>query len=93
MKQFLVAAVVGLTAAAGVSAHDSAARAPSGIIPEHFSVCVTTVDADGRARIDSSWYLEDEARTRRAEILHDGWVAKGDESARSSPQLESLLTP
>jgi hypothetical protein len=82
MTRFLVAAVVGLTAVAGTSETDGIATASPGIIPEHFSVCVTTVDADGRARIDSSWYLEDEARIRRAEILRDGWLTPGDESDR-----------
>lgn len=74
MKGLLAASLVGLAAVAGASEPDR--------IPAHFSVCVTTVDADGRARVDSNWYVEADARDRRAEITRDGWIAQGDEADR-----------
>jgi hypothetical protein len=43
---------------------------------------VTTLDAKGRARLDSFWSTEDDARTRRSEILRHGWLTEGDEADR-----------
>lgn len=58
------------------------AAADAGTIPPQFAVCVTTLDAKGRARLDSFWSTEDDARTRRSEILRLGWLTEGDEADR-----------
>jgi hypothetical protein len=75
MKPILGAWSVCLVVIAEASAQTSA-------IPAQFAVCVTTLDAKGRARIDSFWSTEDAARTRRSEILRDGWLTEGDETDR-----------
>jgi hypothetical protein len=84
MKRVLAASMVLAAGVGGASVSGQSATGATGAgrIPAHYSVCVTTVDAGGRARVDSGWYLEADARTRRAEVLRVGWIADGDEADR-----------
>lgn len=60
-------------------------------IPAAFAVCVTTVDAGGRARLDGYFNDEGDAKTRRAEILRDGWTTTGDEYDREDQYPPSSI--
>lgn len=60
-------------------------------IPAEFAVCVTTVDANGRARLDGYFSDEGNAKARRAEILRDGWITTGDEYDREDQYPPSSI--
>jgi hypothetical protein len=86
MKPILYACSIGLALAATATAQtsDGGELPPRTVvaIPAQFAVCVTTVDAKGRARLDSFWAALADAVTRRAEFLRNGWLTDGDEFDR-----------
>lgn len=61
-RLFLTATVAAVLAVSG-----RAGAAPT--VPEPFSVCVVTSDAEGHARLDSYHHDESDAKARRREIL------------------------